>query len=54
LNTSYLTEDSDNELHRKIWKEIQESTDMGDDKAFTKEEIIANFKKFNSKKARMD
>ena len=44
-------EDSDNELHRKIRKEIQEPPDTVDDKAFTKEEIIANLKKFNSKKA---
>ena len=42
-------EDSDNELHRKSGKEIQEPTNTADDKAFTKEEIIANFKKFNSK-----
>jgi hypothetical protein len=38
-------EDSDNELHRKIRKEIQEPPDMADDKAFTKEDIIANLKK---------
>jgi hypothetical protein len=44
-------EDSDSELHRKIRKEIQETPDMTDDKAFTKEEIAANLKKFNSKKA---
>jgi len=44
-------EDSDNELHRKIRKEIQEPTDTADDKAFTKEEIIANLKKINSKMA---
>jgi hypothetical protein len=44
-------EDSDNELHRKIRKEIQEPPDTADDKGFTKEEIIANLKKFNSKKA---
>jgi hypothetical protein len=44
-------EDSDNELHRKIRKEIQEPTDTDDDKAFMKEEIIANFKEFNSEKA---
>jgi hypothetical protein len=44
-------EDSDNELHREIRKEIQKPLDMADDKAFTKEEIIAIFKKFNSKKA---
>jgi hypothetical protein len=43
-------EDNDNELHRKIRKEIQEPPGMADDKAFTKEEIIANLKKFNSKK----
>ena len=39
--------DSDNELHR----EIQKPLDTADDKAFTKEEIIAIVKKFNSKKA---
>jgi hypothetical protein len=44
-------EDSNNELHRKIRKEIQGPPGTADDKAFTKEEIIANFKKFNSKKA---
>jgi hypothetical protein len=44
-------EDNDNELHRKIRKEIQEPTDTDDDKAFTKEVVIANLKKFNSKKA---
>jgi len=44
-------EDSDNELHRKIRKEIQKPPDTADDKAFTKEEIIANFNKFNSKRA---
>ena len=44
-------EDSDIELHRKIRKEIQKPPDTADDKAFTKEEIIANLKKFNSKKA---
>jgi hypothetical protein len=44
-------EDSGNELHRKIRKVIQEPPNMADDKAFTKEEIIANLKKFNSKKA---
>jgi hypothetical protein len=43
-------EDSDNELHRKIRKEIQEPIDTADDKAYTKKEIIANLKKFNSKK----
>jgi hypothetical protein len=32
-------EHSDNELHRKIRKEIQEPTGTADDKAFTKEEI---------------
>jgi hypothetical protein len=36
------SEDSDNEFHRKIRKEIQEPPDTTDDKAFTKEEIIAN------------
>ena len=45
-------EDSDNELHRKIRKEIQEPPDTIDDKVFTKEEILANLKKrINSKKA---
>jgi hypothetical protein len=44
-------EDSDNELHRKIRKEIQEPIDTAYDKAFTNEQVIANFKKFNSKKA---
>ena len=44
-------EDSDNELHTKIKKEIQEPLDTADDKAFTKDEIIANLKKFNTKKA---
>jgi len=44
-------EDSDNELHRKIRKEVQEPPDTADDKAFTKEEIIANLKKLNPKKA---
>ena len=29
-------QDSDNELHRKIRKEIQEPSDMADDKVFTK------------------
>ena len=43
--------DSDSELYRKIRKEIQDPTDMTDDKTFMKEEIIANLKKFNSKKA---
>jgi len=38
-------EDSDSELHRKIRKEIQKPPDTADDKAFTKEEIIANSKK---------
>jgi hypothetical protein len=33
--------DSDNELQRKIRKKIQEPPDTADDKAFTKEEIIA-------------
>jgi len=44
-------EDSDNELHRKIRKDVQEPPDTADDKAFTKEEIIASLKKFNPKKA---
>ena len=43
-------EDSDNELRRKIRKEIQKPADKADDKAFTKEEMIANLIKFNSKK----
>ena len=34
--------DSDKELHRKIRKEIQRPVDTADDKAFTKEEIIAD------------
>jgi len=33
--------DSDNELHREIGKEIPKPLDTDDDKAFTKEEIIA-------------
>ena len=44
-------EDSDNELHRKIRKEIQKPPDTADDKVFTKEEIIANLKKINPKKS---
>ena len=43
-------EDSD-ELHHKIRKEVQETTDTNDDKPFMKEEIMANLKQFNSKKA---
>ena len=43
-------EDSDSELHRKIRKKIQEQTDTADDKAFTKEEIIANLKNVNRKR----
>ena len=43
-------ENSDNELRREIRKEIQESIDKVDDKAFTKEEIIANLKKIQLKK----
>ena len=39
-------EDSNNELHRKFRKEIQEPPDTAYDKAFTKEETIANLKKF--------
>jgi len=38
-------EDSDNELHKKIRKEIQEPPDKVEDKAFTKEELIGNLKK---------
>jgi hypothetical protein len=41
-----VREDSDNELHRKIRKEIQEPPKTVDDKDFTKEEIIANLEKF--------
>ena len=44
-------EGNDNELHKKIRKKIQEPPDTADDKAFRKDEIIVNFKKFNSKKA---
>ena len=40
-------EDSDNELHRKIRKEIQEPPDTADNKASMKGQIIANLKKFN-------
>ena len=40
-------EDSDNELHRKIRKEIQEPTGWW----YSFYEEIANLKKFNSKKA---
>ena len=40
----YDREDRDNEFHRKIRKDIQESPDMPDDKAFTKEEILDNLK----------
>ena len=49
-------EDSDNELQGKIRKEIQEPPDTAYDKAFTKEEITANLKKFNSERLleRMD
>jgi hypothetical protein len=32
----FVLDDSDNELHRKIRKEIQEPPDTADDKAFTK------------------
>ena len=42
-------EDRDNNLHRNIRKDVQEPPDTADDKAFTKEEIIANLKKFNPK-----
>ena len=35
------TDDSDNELLREIRKEIQKPLNTADDKAFTKEEIIA-------------
>jgi hypothetical protein len=44
-------EDSDNEIHRKIRKDVQVPLDTADDKDFTKEEIIANLKNFNPKKA---
>jgi hypothetical protein len=44
-------EDIDNELYTKIRKEIQEPIDTADDKAFTKEEIIAKLTKFNWKNA---
>jgi hypothetical protein len=44
-------EDSGNELHRNIRKEMQEPPDTADHKALTKEQIVANLKKFNSKKA---
>jgi len=44
------TEDSDNELHREIRKYIQKPLDTADDKAFTKEEIIAILKKFSPEK----
>ena len=37
-------EGSDNELHKKIRKEIQEPPDTAGDKAFTKDEIIVNSK----------
>ena len=37
-------EDSDKELHRKIRKKIQEPPDTADDKAITKEGIIASLK----------
>jgi len=47
----HATEDSDNELHREIRKEIQRPLDTADDKAFAKEEIIAVLKKFSPKKA---
>jgi hypothetical protein len=49
-------EDSDDKLHRKIRKEIQEPPDTADHKDFTKDEIIANLKKLNSKRLleRMD
>ena len=40
-------EDSDNELHGKIRKGTQEPPDTADNKAFTKEEIIANLKIIN-------
>jgi len=40
--------DSDNELHRKIRKEIQEPPDTADNKPSTKGQIMGNLKKFNS------
>jgi hypothetical protein len=44
-------QDSDNEFYRKIGKEIQEPPDTADNKAFTKEEIIANLKIIQHKTA---
>jgi hypothetical protein len=44
-------EESYNELHKKIRKEIQEPLNTADDKDFTKEEIVANLEKFSPKKA---
>ena len=38
-------EDSENELHRKIGKGIQEPIETVDDKAFRKVEIVATLKK---------
>ena len=43
-------EDSDNKLHRKIRKVVQEPPDTVDDKAYTKKEIIANLKKNSTRK----
>jgi len=43
-------EDSDNELHRKIRKDVQEPPHTVDDKTFTKEEIIGNLKKIQREK----
>lgn len=43
-------EDSDNDLHRKISKEIQEQIDTAEDKPFTKEETTASLKKIQLEK----
>jgi hypothetical protein len=40
----YDREDNDNKLHGKIEKDVQKPPGTADDKAFTKEEIIANVK----------
>ena len=42
--------DSDNHHHKKVRKDCQAPTTTADDKPFTQEEIMANLKKFNSKK----
>jgi hypothetical protein len=41
---------SDNELHRKIRKGIQEPIDATEDNAFTRDEIIVNLKKIQLEK----